>query len=115
MALQKLQRNILADIFHHFVACGDTVTIPSANRSMVVASDCVYSTSYTYCPAETFAVFVAVIEIVTFDPETDVEKVCILLPEYVDCLSLAEVVPEDIVTLPPAVFLAVMVFSNVDP
>ena len=88
---------------------------PSANRSTVVASDCVYSTSYTYWPAATFAVFVAVIEIVTFDPETDVEKVCILLPEYVDCLSLAEVVPEDMVTLPPAVFLAVMVFSNVEP
>ena len=59
--------------------------------------------SYTYCPAETFAVFVAVIEIVTLDPETDVEKVWMLLPDYVDCLSLAAVVPEDIVTFPPAV------------
>ena len=38
-----------------------------------------------------------------------------LLPEYIDCLSLAAIVPEDIVTLTPAVFLAVMVFSKVAP
>ena len=62
-----------------------------------------------------FAVFVADIEMVTFDPEIDVEKSCILLPEYMDCLNLASVVPVDIVTLPPAVFLAVMVFSKVAP
>ena len=40
----------------------------------------------------------------------EVVKVWILLPEYVDCRNLAEVVPEDMVTLPLAVFLAVMVF-----
>ena len=75
-----------------------------------------YSTSYTYWrSAETLAVFVAVIERVTFDPETDVEKECILLEEYIDCLSLAAVVPEDMVTLPPIVFCAVITFSNVEP
>ena len=52
---------------------------------------------------------------VTLDPDSEVEKVCILLPEYVDCLNLAAVVPEEIVTFPPAVFLAVMVFSKVAP